>query len=60
MDLSLKFYGNDVRLVMKAEVFFFCFWMVEHDYCLRWKFLNEKSFKGVKLQENRTSFFQER
>ena len=47
-------WGNDLRLVMKAEDFF-CFWKVEHDYCLRWKVLNEKSFKGEKLQVNRTT-----
>ena len=59
MDLSLKFGVYDIRLFMKAKGLF-SFWMVEHDYCLRWKFLNAKSFKGVKLQENRTSFGQER
>ena len=42
---------------MKAKGFV-CFWMVEHDYCLRWKVLNEKSFKGVKLQEMRVIFDQ--
>ena len=52
-------WGNDIRLVMKAKGLF-CFWMVEHDYYLRWKVLNAKSFKGVKLQANRTSFGQER
>ena len=50
--------GNNIRLVMKAKGFFF-FWMVERDYCLRWRVLNGKSFKGVKLQANRTSFGQE-
>ena len=57
MDLSLKLLGNDIRLVMKAKGFV-CFWMVEHDYYLRWKFLNGKSFKGVNLQVIRTSFGQ--
>ena len=42
---------------MKAKGLF-CFWMVEHDYCMRWKVLNAKIFKGEKLQENRTSFGQ--
>ena len=28
---------NDIRLVMKAEGFV-CFWMVEHENCLRRKF----------------------
>ena len=37
---------------------FVLFWMVEHDYCLRWKVLSGKSFKGEKLQANRTSFGQ--
>ena len=57
MDLSLKFLGNDIRLVMKTEGFVL-FWMVEHGYCLRWKVLNGKSFKGVKLRVMRTSFGQ--
>ena len=43
---------------MKAKGFVF-FWMVEHDYCLRWKVQNAKSFKGEKFLENRTSFGQE-
>ena len=50
-------WGNDIRLVMKAKGFVL-FWMVEHDYCLRWKVLNGKSSKGEKLQANRTSFGQ--
>ena len=50
--------GNDIRLVMKAKGFV-CFWMVEHDYYLRWKVLNAKSFKGEKLQEIRVRFGQE-
>ena len=29
--------------------------MVENDYCLRRKVLNAKSFKGEKLQANRTA-----
>ena len=29
--------------------------MVEHEYCLRWKVLNEKSSKGEKLQVDRTA-----
>ena len=29
--------------------------MVEYDYCLRWRVPNAKSFKGEKLQENRTA-----
>ena len=37
---------------------FFLFWMVEHDYYLRWKVLDAKSSKGEKLQANRTSFGQ--
>ena len=49
--------GNDIRLVMKAEGFVL-FWMVEHDYYLRWKVLNAKIFKGEKLQASRTSFGQ--
>ena len=53
MDLSLKFWGNNIRLVMKAKGLF-VFWMVEHDYCLRWKVLSAKSFKGEKLQVNGT------
>ena len=28
----------------------FVFWMVEHDYCSRWKVLSAKSSKGEKLQ----------
>ena len=48
---------NDIRLVMKAKGFVF-FWMVEHDYCLRLRVLNAKSFKDEKLQANRTSFGQ--
>ena len=47
-------WGYDIRLVMKAKGFFF-FWMVEHDYCLRRKVLNAKSFKGENLQANRTA-----
>ena len=39
---------------MKAKGLF-CFWMVEHEYCLRWKVLSAKSFKGEKLQVNRTA-----
>ena len=54
MDLSLKFVGNDIRLVIKNRDFV-CFWMVGHDYCLRWRNLSAKSFKGVKLQVNRIS-----
>ena len=54
MDLSLKFWGNNIRLVMKAKSFFL-FWMVEHDYCLRWKVPKAKSFKSEKLQANRTA-----
>ena len=50
--------GNDIRLVMKAKGFVL-FWMVEHDYFLRWKVPKAKSFKGEKLQANRTSFGQE-
>ena len=42
---------------MKTEGLF-CFWMVEHDYYLRWKVINANIFKGEKLQENRTSFGQ--
>ena len=57
MDLSFKLLGNDIRLVMKAKGLF-VFWMVEHDYCLRWKVPNVKSFKGEKLQEIRVSFGQ--
>ena len=34
---------------MKAEGFVL-FWMVEHEYCLRWKVINGKSSKGEKLQ----------
>ena len=52
-----EFLGNDIRLVMKAKGLF-CFWMVENDYYLRWKVLNVKSFKGVKLQAIGTSFGQ--
>ena len=52
MDLSLKVYGNDVRIVMKAKGFIY-FWMVKHDYYLRWKVLKGKSFKGENLQVNR-------
>ena len=48
-------WGYDIRLVMKAKGFF-VFWMVEHDYCLRWKVPNAKSFKGEKLQAIRVSF----
>ena len=43
---------------MKAKGFV-CFWMIEHDYCFEEKVLNAKSFKGEKLQVNRTSFGQE-
>ena len=32
---------------------FIIFWMVDHEYCLRWKFLSAKSFKSEKLQVNR-------
>ena len=39
---------------MKAEGLF-CFWMVEHDYYLRRKIINANSFKGEKLQVNRTA-----
>ena len=39
-------------LVINAKGLF-CFWMVEHDYCLRWKVLSAKSFKGEKLQAGR-------
>ena len=55
MDFVFEVWGNDIRLVMKAKGFF-CFWMVEHDYCLRWKVLNAKSFNGEKLQAIRVSF----
>ena len=46
-------WGYGIRLVMKAKGFF-VFWMVEHDYCLRRKVLNEKSFKSEKLQVVKT------
>ena len=58
MDLSSRLMGNDIRLVMKAKGLF-CFWMVGHDYCLRWKVLKVKSFKGEKLRAKRISFGQE-
>ena len=37
----------------------FCFWMVEHDYCLRRKDLYANRFKSEKLQEIRVSFDQD-
>ena len=49
-----KIWGNNIRLVMKAKGFV-CFWMVEHEYYLRWKVLSAKSFKGEKLQASRTT-----
>ena len=42
---------------MKAKGLFF-FWMVEHDYCSRWKVLSAKISKGEKLQAIRVSFGQ--
>ena len=39
---------------MKAKVFVF-FLMVENDYYFEEKVLSEKSFKGEKLQVNRTT-----
>ena len=61
-DLSNKYkygfvfevWGNDIRLVMKSKGFV-CFWMIEHDYYFEEKVLSAKSFKGEKLQVNRTS-----
>ena len=50
-------WGYDIRLVMNAKGFF-VFWMVEHDYCSRWKVLSAKSFKGEKLKAIRVSFDQ--
>ena len=50
-------WGYDIRLVMKAKGLF-VFWMVEHDYCSRWKVLTAKIFKGEKLQAIRVSFDQ--
>ena len=43
---------------MKAKGLF-CFWVVEHDYCLRWKVPNAKSLKGENLQAIRVSFGQD-
>ena len=40
---------------MKAKGLF-VFWVVEHDYCSRWKVLSAKSFKGEKLQAIIVSF----
>ena len=55
--ICIEVLDNDIRIVMKAKGLF-CFWMVEHDYCLRWKVLKAKSFKGEKLQVMRVSFGQ--
>ena len=43
---------------MKAKGFV-CFWMIEHEYYFEGKVLSAKSFKGEKLQANRTIFGQE-
>ena len=44
MDLSLKFLGKNVRLVIKAKGFVL-FWMVEHEMLLEGKVLSAKVSK---------------
>ena len=51
-------WDKNIRLVIKTKGFV-CFWMIEHDCCLRQKDLYANRFKGEKLQANRVSFDQE-